>query len=194
MVYCVIIYTINMQASKTFIAKKYAEALFEVATQKKKVDVISKELLQLLKILENNHKYRYFIVNKIVPSKIKYLFFNTAAEKEKFNHLITNLVKVLIKNNRIHLIELVVKNYEMLIQEHNNQQTVLLQSAVEIDTKTQNTITKALTKALGKDILLETQRNKNLVGGIILRYGSKMLDMSISSKLNAIHRSCLKKN
>ncbi len=177
--------------SKSLIAKKYSSALFEVALEAKALDVVVQNLNQVLQVVELDQQYKSFIMSRVVPTKTKFVFLNTAIDKLKLEKVTIGLLYTMVRNNRMYALQEIKKAYEARVMEHYNQLLVQVEVAADLTKIASQKIEKALAEALNKKIELEITVKPELLGGIIVKYESKMLDRSLASKLNRLVKLAL---
>ncbi|MBS0236729.1 MAG: ATP synthase F1 subunit delta [Proteobacteria bacterium] len=172
--------------SNSSVARKYSAVLFNAALEDKALEVIASDLQRLYEKLSDNGQYQYFVMSKSAPAKTKFMFFSTATEGIKLNKITLAFLQLLITNNRMYALWDVRIAYEELLQEHKGQQAVSLEVAYEPTAAMRQKLEQALSSALGKEVILNVSVNPKLLGGMVIRYGSKMLDLSIAKKLREI--------
>ena len=105
-------------------------------------------------------------------------------QKAKANQITINFCGVLCKNGRISLLNKIVKEFLKEVSRRNGELNVEVLSSHELDQSKKNVIEKQISKKTGREkILLLTNVDKSLIGGLIIKIGSKMFDNSIKTKL-----------
>ena len=171
-------------SSESLVAKRYAQALFLVAEDSKKLHTIYKELGEFFDKINKNQGIKNLLLNKFVPKKMKSVFCNTVIQQVRISNIVTNFIHVLINKKRLFLLEKVILSFKDLLNKHDNIKVVKIILAREIDKQSIENIKKQLTNYLKVENLeFDFRFNRKILGGMIIKVGSSMIDFSILSKL-----------
>ncbi len=173
------------------IARKYADALFKIASKQRIMKEVGKNLASLLSAIAANQKYQHMMFGRFVPAKTKFVFFNTMIKGLPLKEEVVRLCIVLLRNNRFYLFNQIVKSYNELIMQFSNIKSVFISSAYDLSTDEKKNLKAALMASLNCDIVITYDTNPSLLGGVIIRYGSIMLDISILRKLHKMKKYLL---
>lgn len=157
------------------IANKYALLFFKESAKNKSADKAGLELSALEQAIFSDTQILGFFKS---PGryKQKQSLFLKVASKYNISTLTINLMKQIIKNDRISLLSEIASDYEQMLK---NKKLVQITSARAIEKKEQATIEAIAQEKFGDNIELEYNINEDLIGGIIMRYGNKLIDASI---------------
>lgn len=170
------------------IATRYARALFDAAVENNSVNLIKQDLISLQGIIEDNKSYKNIMLSKSAPQKMKALFVNTAINQAEFNTLTKNFIRLLIKYNKIYIIKEIFVAFNMLIYKQENITIAEITTPSPMNEKELYNIQQAMEKCLKQKIELQRRNDPKILGGFIMKVGSKMLDCSILAKLNKIKK------
>jgi F-type H+-transporting ATPase subunit delta len=168
-------------------ARVYAEALFEVAREKGKLDAIRDELGQFVDALDRDRDLQVFFFSPYFSSAEKSDGMKRAvsgAEPELLNFL-----ELLIEKHRMPDIFRVRRAFEELWKHENKQIDVTLTSAVELDPAVVERIGAEIERQTGQRVSPVTRVDGGIVGGIVLQVGNMVLDASIHSRLEKLRKS-----
>ena len=163
------------------IARVYAEALFEVAKEKGKLDVIREQLGQVADALESDRELAVFFFSPSLSSAEKRDGIERAisgAEPELINFL-----ELLVEKHRMPVIFRIRREYDRLWEDFNKRLPVSITSAVELDAGTVEIIGDRIAEQTGRKIDLSSTVEPGIIGGIVVRVGNQVLDASIRNRL-----------
>ena len=173
-------------ASGDLISDRYASALYELATEKKVVDPVLNDLLNLKTILKENKELSLVIKSPLISSPDKLNIFNSLLEKIKANELTNTFLKVIEQNKRFSNLVSIISQF-MNINSHKRGDVLAdITSANELNDDQKTNITNQLKSILGDKLSLNFDVDKNIMGGLIIKVGSKMIDTSLSNKINKL--------
>ncbi|MDA3802578.1 MAG: ATP synthase F1 subunit delta [Patescibacteria group bacterium] len=109
------------------------------------------------------------------------------ASKEEKDKILTNFVKILKDNNDLYLLDRIVVDFTETWDKNKNIVRAEISSAHKIDEKTEDVLVKKIKElSSAKDIDIEKKNNKKLLGGVVVKYGDRILDSSISTRLKRL--------
>lgn len=170
------------------VAKRYAEALFEVANNKKSLDQIEEDLQLIVDVFENTSELTAFLHHPKIDDKTKKAIIDQAFDG-KLNEMTKNLLYLLIDNNRTEYIGDIKKEFVKLANIARNIVDVEAITAIELDKDSQDKVSKTLKDKLGKSVRLKSFVDPSLLGGIVIKIGDRVYDGSINKQLKVLKRS-----
>ena len=173
-------------------AKRYANALLEVGLAHKKLDLIQTQVTELAEIYTACSEFQNVISNPSVRIEERHSIVKAIAQKKGWDIFVRNFALILVDNNRFAAVSAISKSLNRLIDEHRGDLRALVTTARPLKDSQAATVKGALAKMTGKNIILETQIDESLIGGIVTRIGNKVYDGSVKTKLAALKESILK--
>ena len=173
-------------ASGDLISDRYASALYELATEKKVLDTVLNDLLNLKTILKENKELSLVIKSPLISSPDKLNIFNSLLEKIKANELTNTFLKVIEKNKRFSNLVSIISQFININSHKRGDVLADITSANELNDDQKTNITNQLKSILGDKLSLNFDVDKNIMGGLIVKVGSKMIDTSLSNKINKL--------
>ena len=171
----------------------YAEALFEAARERDELEEVQSDLGEFVEALHDSEELRLFFYGGQIPERQKRRALDGLTEGMQAST--TNFLKVLVDNGREEILEEVLARYEELVKEHLGRIEVEVTTAVEISEEQREKLKERLLDALeGREIILETNVNPDLVGGAVFRYGGRMMDGSIRGRLESLREGMLERS
>lgn len=168
------------------IARVYAEALFEVAKQKGKLDVIREQLGQVADALQADRELAVFFFSPYFSSAEKrdgIARAITGAEPE-----LTNFLELLVEKHRMPVIFRMRRRFDELWAEENKQLDVTLTSAVELDPEIVERVGAEIERQTDRKVQLRSRVDGDLLGGLVLQVGNMVLDASIRNRLERLRK------
>lgn len=172
------------------LARRYAQALFTLALERKMVDKIRNELHSFLAVMEENAEFGDFFRSPENSRAAKC----TALEKifqDRFSGLFFNFLLLIIHKGRHNAIAEIVKAFDDLYDRFTRRTRALAVTAVPMDTKLTDDLRDRLAKSLNKQVELETKVDPSLLGGIVLNIDGKVLDGSVKQQLERLRAGFL---
>ncbi|MFO7819545.1 MAG: ATP synthase F1 subunit delta [Halanaerobacter sp.] len=165
------------------IAEKYAEALFELVTEENELEDIAAEFADVIEIAQENKELNQVLnhpkLNYEQKKEIVAEIFKGQISTDLFNFL-----KLLIDKNRIEFLDEIYQEFNSLVEDRENKLEVKVTAPLELSTAQKKSLKKKLGNILDKDITLELEIEPDLIGGLILKIGDKVIDGSIRNYLH----------
>jgi len=171
----------------------YAEALFEAARERDELEEVLSDLGVFVEALHDSEELGLFYYGGQIPERQKRRALDGLTEGMKKST--TNFLKVLVDNGREEILEDVLARYEALVKEHLGRIEVEVTTAVDLSEEQRDRLKERLGEVLeGREIILETNVNPDLIGGAVFRYGGRMMDGSIRGRLESLREGMLERS
>lgn len=171
--------------SKSVLANKIGNSLFDVARQANSLDVVFNDLTEVVKVVEGAPDFVTLMNNPNIE-KIKKIDIIDAAFAGVDKHVV-NVVKILAGNLQISLINFVLEEYTELFNRQTRSVVVKVESASELTNTQLENLKEKLKNELQLDkIEINNIVDKSLIGGLKITYNNKVVDASIKARLNSI--------
>jgi F-type H+-transporting ATPase subunit delta len=168
------------------IARVYAEALFEAARDKDKLDAIHDQLNEFADAVGANRDLQVFLFSP---------YFSSAEKRDGIARTVfgaepelINFLEVLAEKHRMPAIFRIRDRFNELWAEANKRLEVTLTSAVELDPKIVEHVGKEIERQTGRSIDLRTEVDDEILGGLRLQVGNMVLDASLRNKLERLRK------
>jgi F-type H+-transporting ATPase subunit delta len=175
--------------AKKFSARRYAQALFDVAQEKNKTDALLSDL-DTVSQLNRDKTVSAYLDNPAISFKQK-----ESVLSGKFpgiDSVVVNLIYMLLSNGRINKLSAVIEEYRQMVDGSKGIERAEVITAVPLDDKTRQNISKRLGDMLRKKIVIEPEStDPELIGGVIVKVGGKLLDGSTRSALNTLKKEII---
>lgn len=175
-----------MSIATSEVAAPYAQALLSIAKSKNSTDELNQTAGEFLSLLNESDDLSRFLANPIAEKEAKRGVINKVLG-DGANQQMKNFMMLLVDKGRIALVQPILEEFRSLVREMN--QTVLAEviSAIELTDEQKETVrqkVQGMTDA--KSVELSTQVDSDLIGGVIVKIGSKVLDASIRGQIRRI--------
>jgi F-type H+-transporting ATPase subunit delta len=169
------------------IARVYAEALFDVAKEKDKLDRIHDELDQFAEALSADRELQIFFFSP---------YFSSAEKRDGIERAVSdadpefvNFLELLAEKHRMPVLFRVQRQFEERWKDEKRMLDVTVTSAVELDPEVVKKVGAEIEKQTDRSVELRSQVDDDILGGIVLQVGNKVLDASVRNRLEKLRRS-----
>jgi F-type H+-transporting ATPase subunit delta len=171
----------------------YAEALFEAAREREELEEVLEDLKNFVGALEESEELRLFFHGGQIPEREKRRAIDALTEGMTLST--RNFLKVLSDNGREEILEEVLLRYEELVKEHLGRIEVEVTTAVELSEEELDRLKERLGRLLdGREIILETSIDPDILGGAVFRFGGRMVDGSVRGQLMSLREEMLERS
>ena len=173
-------------ASGDLVSDRYASALYDLAAEKKLVDPVLGDLSNLKNILKTNKELSLVVKSPLITSTDKLNIFESLLKKINANELTSTFIKVIEKNKRFSNLASIITQFMNINSQKRGDVLADITSADELNDDQKNNITNQLKSILGDKLSLSFDVDKSIMGGLIVKVGSKMIDTSLANKINKL--------
>jgi F-type H+-transporting ATPase subunit delta len=167
-------------------AGRYATALFELARDEGKLDETAAALAGLEALLDESEDLSRLVRSPIFSSEQQGAALAAIADQAALPEMTRNFLQLLVKNRRLFALRDIIAAFRKLLADHRNELTADVISAVPLSEAQADDLKATLKAKTGRDISLNMRVDPAILGGLIVKIGSRMVDSSIRSKLNAL--------
>ena len=168
------------------LAERYATALFELAEDDKALAALENDVGRFATMHDQSDDLQAFIRSPIYTAEEQVRGIQAVLEKAGIGGLAGNFFKVIAQNRRLFAAPAIIAAFRRLLAEKRGEVTAEVTSAEPLSEAHVAAIKEALKASLGKDVTLDTRVDPSLIGGLIVKVGSRMIDSSLKTKLNAL--------
>jgi F-type H+-transporting ATPase subunit delta len=170
----------------------YAEALFEAARERDELEDVLEELQEFETALEESEELRLFFYGSQIPEREKRRAIDALTEGMSLTT--RNFLKVLSDNGREEIFEEILLRYEELVKEYLGKVEVAVTTAVELSEDQLDRMKERLGRSLeGREVILQTSVDPNILGGAVFQYGGRMIDSSVRGRLEGLREEMLER-
>jgi F-type H+-transporting ATPase subunit delta len=168
------------------LAGRYASALFDLARDERQIDAVSASLARLKGAMADSADLTALVGSPLVGRSSAGRALAATANSLGIDPTTTRFVGVLAQNGRLRELNSIIRLFETLAAEHRGETTAEVTSARPLDDNQIAALKTQLGARVGRDIRIDARVDPNILGGIVVRLGSQMIDASIRTKLNTL--------
>jgi F-type H+-transporting ATPase subunit delta len=173
----------GIQAS---LAGRYAMALFELARDERQLQAVGASIAALKQALRDSEDFRALVTSPLISREESQRAVAAAADALGLDPLTRNFTGVLAKNRRLSQLGNVIRAFEMLAAGHRGEVTAEIVSAHPLSDDQVEALKAKLRAETGRDIAVDLAVDPSILGGLVVKVGSRMIDGSIRTKLNTL--------
>lgn len=171
------------------LAGRYATALFALAEENKSIDAVQASLATLNTALAESDDLKALISSPVLSREDAGRAIMGTAKALGLDKLTTNMLGVLAANRRLDQIPAVIRAFSTLASDHRGEITAEVTSAHPLDDKQIKALKAQLKKRVGSDVSVSTAVDPSILGGLVVKIGSQMIDSSIKTRLNTLSQA-----
>ncbi len=168
------------------IARRYAEALADVAIAHKQVDLIDAEVGAFARLMAESRELRDLFASPIISQSDKGQVLEAIIERARPGQMTANLLRTLLRHYRLQHLGAVYEQFQREINERRGMVLAQVTTASPVGRAEQDALSNRLREMTGKQVQLEFKTDPELIGGIVTRIGSVVYDGSIRTQLQAV--------
>lgn len=170
-------------------AGRYAAALFDLAEEAGVLERAERDMEALGEAIEASADLRRLIHSPLYNRDEQARAMAAVAEKMELSELVRNTVGLLARKRRLFMLDDVIVIFARLMAEHRGEVTADVTAARKMSDTQREALAKTLKEAIGREVRLKVTVDEGIIGGLVVRVGSKMIDTSIRSRLAALQNA-----
>jgi F-type H+-transporting ATPase subunit delta len=168
------------------VAGRYAMALFDLARDEKSVDAVKADLDKFDAMLAESQDLNRLVRSPVFTSDIQGKALSAVLARAGLTGIAANFLKLLTANRRLFIIRDAITSFRALVAKFKGEATADVTVAEALNDKNLDSLKAALKSVTGKDVVLNVKVDPSIIGGLIVKLGSHMVDSSLRTKLNSI--------
>ena len=168
------------------VSGRYATALFELARDQKSVDSVKVDLDRFDAMLADSADLKRLVRSPVFSAETQSRALTAVLDKSGISGISANFLKVLTANRRLFAVTDVIRAFRALVAKFKGEATADVAVAETLSDKHLDALKAALKTVTGKDVALNVKVDTSLIGGLVVKLGSRMVDSSLRTKLNSI--------
>lgn len=173
-------------ASSTTAASRYAEALFDLALEAGALDRVEADLKALSAAIAGSADLRAMLKSPVYDAAAKARAMAAIADKAGNSPLTKNFLGVVAKNRRLFALDGVIAAFAARLADHRGEVAAEAVSAAPLNTDQTKRLRGEIERVVGKAVNLTVKVDPELLGGMVVKVGSTMIDSSLKTKLNRL--------
>ena len=167
-------------------AERYSLALYELASENNVLSQVEDQSSSILNLISSSEDFLGLIKDPTISQEDLLKVIDKISNDNKFESLLKNFLSFLITKRRFFYVEQILKSFIETCSQKRGELKAELKSAKELSSDEISKITDELTKNFSSKIRLNYKHDESLIGGLIVKVGSTMVDTSIKNKLQQI--------
>jgi F-type H+-transporting ATPase subunit delta len=164
-------------------AGRYSTALFELAREAGELDRAEADLDQLAQTLESSPELNELIRNPVYTRTEQGRAMGAIAERMGLSALVRNVVGLMAQKRRLFALPQMIAMFRALLAEHRGEVTAEVTAAHPLSDAQRDALAEKIRGSMGRDVKLNVRVDESIIGGLVVRVGSRMIDSSIRAKL-----------
>ena len=168
------------------VSGRYATALFELARDEKAIDAVKADLDKFDAMLNESADLKRLVRSPVFAAETQLKALSVVLEKAGISVIPANFLKVLVSNRRLFAVSDVIRAFRALVAKFKGEASADVTVAEPLSDKNLDALKTALKAVSGKDVTLHVKVDPSIIGGLVVKLGSRMVDSSLRTKLNSI--------
>ena len=168
------------------VAGRYATALFELARDQKSIDSVRADVDKFASLLADNPDLTRLVRSPVFTAQEQGKALDAVLARAEITGITANFLKVLTANRRLFAVNDVIRAFRALVAKFRGEATADITVAEPLNDKNLDALKASLKSVTGKDVDLNVNVDPSIIGGLVVKLGSRMVDSSLRTKLNSI--------
>jgi F-type H+-transporting ATPase subunit delta len=168
------------------VSGRYATALFELAREEKSIDAVGTDLGKFEAMLSESADLMRLVRSPVFSADVQMKALSAVLDKAGITGIAANFLKVLTNNRRLFAVADVIRAFRALVARFKGEASAEVTVAEPLSDKNLDALKVALKQVSGKDVTLHVKVDPSIIGGLVVKLGSRMVDSSLRTKLNSI--------
>ena len=168
------------------VAARYASALFELAESEKKITAVEKDINSLDAMLQESEDLMRLVRSPVFSAEDQQAALGAVLDKAKITGLVGNFCRVVAGNRRLFVLPGMIRAFRQKLAESRGETTAEVTVANKLSAAQTKELKATLKEVVGKDVALDVTVDPSLLGGMIVKVGSRQIDTSLKTKLSSL--------
>jgi len=164
-------------------ASRYALALYELAKENSELDVVEKDIKELLAAYNTNEDLKSFINNPTQSQASQLEILKKISAQMGFSKIVKNFLSILVTKRRIFFLNTIFLNFLSLASKKRGELIASLTSSKNLTNEELKNLNTELSQTIGASVAFNYNVDETLIGGLKMQIGSLMIDTSIKNQL-----------
>ncbi len=176
----------NASSKSSGVTLRYATALFDLALSEKKLAAVEKDLARFDALLNGSSDLMRLVRSPVFSADEQLKAISALLKKVKITGLVGNFVQVVTRNRRLFAMVGMLQVFRELLAEHKGEATADVTVAKELTAAESKELKAALKSVVGKEVAINATVDPSLLGGMIVKVGSRQIDTSLRTRLSSL--------
>ena len=165
---------------------RYASALFELAQEQSQLQPVENDLIRIQAMLEESPDLLRVVRSPVFSAEDQTKVLDALLSKAGVSDLTLNFIKLIVRNRRLFGISDMIKAVRTLAAGARGEVEADVASATELNDSQLQALKETLKASIGKDVQINSSVDPSLLGGLVVKIGSRMIDSSLRTKLSTL--------
>ncbi|KAB2911154.1 MAG: F0F1 ATP synthase subunit delta [Hyphomicrobiaceae bacterium] len=165
-------------------AGRYAAALFDLAKDQRQLEQVEADVKSFQSMLASSEDLRRMVRSPVISAEAQAKALAVILDKAGIGGLTGNFLKLIARNRRLFAAADMMKSFRALLARERGEVSADVASAHPLSPEQMQLLADTLKTSIGKNVQINTRVDPNLLGGLIVKVGSRMIDSSLRTKLN----------
>ena len=170
-------------------AQRYAVALFELAHEENALDAVEAALGRFGALLDESPDLRRLVRSPVFTAEEQLNALAVVLDRDGIGGLAAQFLKVVTANRRLFAVRDIIRAFRLMVAEHRGEASAEVTVAEPLSDRHLGEITSALHAVTGKSVKVDVTVDPAIIGGLVVKLGSRMVDTSLRTKLNALRNA-----
>ena len=167
-------------------AGRYATALFELARESNALDQVQSDLNAFNALVASSPDLTRLVRSPLFSAQEQAKALDAVLDKASISGVAKNFLRVVTANRRLFAVDQIIRGFNARVAAHKGEVTAQVTVAEPLNDARMNEIRDALKQVTGKDVQVDVTVDPTIIGGLVVKLGSRMIDASLRTKLNSI--------
>jgi len=168
------------------VAGRYARSLFELARDAGAVSAVEADLARFEELLEGSEDLQRLIKSPVFSADEQLKALGAVLDRSQIGGLVGNFLRVVARNRRLFALPQMIRAFHEIAAEARGETAAEVTSAHALSAEQERDLKAALKSVVGKDVAVKVAVDPSLLGGLIVKIGSRQIDTSLKTKLNSL--------
>ena len=168
------------------VAERYATALFELASETGELEIVEADIARFETLRHESADLRRLMKSQVFSNEDQLRAISAVVEAAGIGATLSNFIKLVATNNRLSVMSHMFRGFRQMLADRRGEVTAGIVSAIPLSDGQLADIKGALANISGKSVHVELDVDPALIGGLVVKLGSRMIDTSLKTKLDAL--------
>ncbi len=169
------------------VARRYSQAFFELGKELDNLEELHKDFNKVIDAVTTNEELKKIVEHKLLAVEVKSKIFREIFS-DKVNDTTLKFLLLLIQKKREYYIEDIYELFVNAVDEFRGYEEAEVTTVVDLDENENENLKKKISKITGKKIRLKLRKDPEIIGGMIVKIGDKVIDGSVKTKLSLLNQ------
>lgn len=168
------------------VAERYASSLFDLALEAGSVEAAGADLTRVQALIDGSEDLKRLIVSPVFSADDQFKAISAIVAKAGISGIVGNFLKVVARNRRLFALPGMIKAFRLIAARHRGEISADVTSAHALTAAQENELKATLKSVTGKDVAVNVTVDPSILGGLIVKVGSRQIDTSLRTKLSTL--------